>query len=137
MNPYLATVLEYVLPLIVSIILVPLLFSLVKFGMKKLNLHLDEATEKKLSDVLTEALTYAEEWARGKIKASAGVKPSGAEKLDAALKYATDEAKRRNLDTWAADALTKKLTAALGLARDPSASVAAPVLPAPVEPPKP
>ena len=125
MNPYLARLLDHLLPIVFSVVVIPLSAVLLKFIIQKLNLHLDELTEQKLSDVCTEALTYAEEWARAQIKTT-GDKPAGAQKLEAALAYAINEAERRGLDKWAVDFLTKKLIAALGMARDPTAPAPVP-----------
>ena len=118
MNPYAAIILQNLVSIVCGVFLVPLMGILVQFAVKKLGLHLDAAQEAKISEVLTESISYGEEWANGKLKVDPATKPTGAQKLEQALAYAVAEAQRRGLDKEAEQALEKKLVAALGLARD-------------------
>jgi hypothetical protein len=117
MNPYLATILDHLLTVVVSVVVPILATVLIRYLQKKTNVQLDAAKEAELHNVLMHAIGYAEEWARKKVTTT-GEKPAGAVKLEEALKWAEEEAARRGLDKMAKERLEALLLAKLGLTRD-------------------
>ena len=118
MNPYVAVVVENVLPVVVTIF-VPLLSVLVAWAVMKLKtklgLDVSASQQKMLTDAIDNGIGLAEQWALGKLKRGEGA-PAGAEKLDKALEFVNEQVSKFGLDAKARDGLVKLVEARLGMA---------------------
>lgn len=113
---YTKVVFDNLIPLI-FLIVTPLLVLLVRRFIKYLedrfNWDMSAQSEAQLDAVLRQALLFAEEKARTAVKTDPATLPGGAQKLNTALKFATDELHRLGLDQLAADKLAALLEAKL------------------------
>jgi len=119
MNPYLAEILEHLVPVLAMVFTV-VLVALAKKGVqtfeKKTGLDIAEQHEALLDATLTRAVALAEEWAQKRLKTDAP-KPDGAQKLHYALDFVEAEVQRLGLDVKGREHLTKMIEARLGLGR--------------------
>lgn len=108
---FLNTLLEHLVPVVVSIVL-PILGYFVSRAVAtfraKTGLQVSQTSEQLLTDVITNAVLAAEQWALAKVKAGEA-KPSGAEKLDQALDFVDAEVERLGLVDLATDVLKAKI----------------------------
>lgn len=101
-------------------LLVPLLGYLAKRLVNtfeaRTGIDVPAAQEAKIDDWVEQAIHFAEEKSRQKIKAKTD-KLSGPEKLEEAADFVLGFVKAQGWDTWARDALKNKIEAQLGLHR--------------------
>lgn len=119
MNPYVAVVLEQLLPVlsaVLTVVGVALARKAVQVFEARTGLDVSAQHEAMLDDMLRRAVARGEEYARGVVKAGEE-KPDGAEKLDVALDFAEAEAQRLGLNVRGREHLENLLEAKLGLTR--------------------
>lgn len=87
---------------------------LLQLAEQKLGFDLDEASEKKLADLVDQGVHYAEQWGLSKAKRPGADPASGSEKLDKAMEFIGAEVARMKLPELARDALVAKIEAAVG-----------------------
>ncbi|MEW6587265.1 MAG: hypothetical protein AB1442_16860 [Nitrospirota bacterium] len=115
---YIKTIIEHVLPIVISIVtpvLVYLLLRGIRYLEAKLVVDVSEGTEVALKEVLLRAIAFAEEQGMKAIKS--GGKMESAKKLDAALEFAVGEIKRMGLAEMTAGELTRLIEAMLNRQR--------------------
>jgi len=117
MNPYLSEILQNLLPVVgtlIGAVLSVLVAWVLKKVKEKAGLDIAASQQQQLLTALDHGIGLAEQWAASKLKTGAPV-PSGAEKLDKALEFAAELAKKSGLEAKAREELTKLLEARLGL----------------------
>lgn len=132
MNPYVAAIIENVLPVLLTI-LTPILLALASWVLLKIKqktgLAISAEQEKMLDGAIEKGIGFAEQWALNKAKVPADA-PDSAQKLDKALEFIAEFTKKQGMQGKAKEELTKLIEARLGLA-----SVDAPVVEAPAPAP--
>lgn len=119
-HPYLSLILQHLFPVIASLLCI-VLFPLVRLVLKKIDakfdLNLSTLANDQTNALLKKGIAFAEEWARNKVKIDPTKVPSGAEKMDKAIKFVEDELKNLGVVDFAKDRLEAHLAAVLNQAR--------------------
>jgi hypothetical protein len=116
MNPYVAVILSNLSSIVAAFVIALIPFAvrwLFSFLEKRFQLKVDEADQKRLSDLLNAGIAHAEEWKNGKLKMKEDA-PSGAQMLEKASKFVAAEITRNKLPELAADKLNDLVIAKLG-----------------------
>lgn len=118
MIAYLSVLAENLLPVLaaaVGIVLTLLVRKAVEVFEKNTKISITSEQESQLERLVMLGVAAAEEWARKQLPTEE--KPSGAEKLDYALKFIEAELERLGLVAVAREQLAKRLEALLGMSR--------------------
>lgn len=119
MNPYVAVVLSNLSSIVAAFIIALIPFAvrwLFTYLEKRFQLKVDEADQQKLADLLDAGIAHAEEWKNSKLKMKEGA-PTGAQMLEKASKFVSDEITRNKLPAMAAEKLNDLVLAKLGQKR--------------------
>ena len=119
-HPYLSLILQNLFPVIASLLCI-VLFPLIRLVLQKIDakydLHLSAMANDQTDALLQKGIAFAEEWARNKVKIDASKIPSGAEKMDKAIKFVEDELKSIGVVDFVKDRLEAQLAALLNQSR--------------------
>jgi len=117
MNPYVAFLIQDLLPVILTFV-VPILGAVIVWVLRKIHektgIDIDAAQQQMLIDAIDHGIGFAEQWALNQSKVT-GTPPDGAAKLDAAVKFVLEALDKLGITGKARDELVKLIEARLGL----------------------